>query len=493
MNYPFKRMVLSFIVFFFFLSISSINAQTYDGIYGNEQVSLHLKETTEGIEGLFVDSDGSYYEAMFVEDQDGLIGILGDYYAIIPFETEVMTLVIMPKDSNDEPLWDDALEFEMEYISPLETEAQPADYSQILWAPIKRFGTDFYPSYVLATSTWSKEIYNDKEEHNYSYRGDGNGYFGIQIQKVPIGSIVRVEIEGEPIAKKSSYTITVTSDGMTEIFPQMEYDFDALRNIEQAKAVNFKFSIYLNDQLLGETKEVIWTRSVNDAIFWGEDHHGGYHSLPFIFAAYVNENEPMLDVVLGEMLDDKIVNSWNGYQGDKNNVLKQVFAMWYHFQKKGFKYSSITTQSGSDEKSKGQVVRFVKDALNTSQANCVDGTVLFASFLYKIGIDVSIILVPEHAYLAFSLTEDGKELKCLETTMLGNLDIENVGGQSGTNANLEGQSEEMQKSFNWFLAAMDYATNEFETKAIPGINNKDPRYMMINVKDARRRKVRPIR
>lgn len=223
------------------------------------------------------------------------------------------------------------------------------------------------------------------------------------------------------------------------------------------------------------------------------DHHGNGHTLDFIFAAYVNENEPMVDQVLGEMLDHKIVDSWAGYQKNEDFVLRQVFAMWHYFQKKGFKYSSITTQSGSDEKSQGQVVRFVKDALKTSQANCIDGTVLFASFLYKIGIDVSIVLVPEHAYLAFSLDEDGTNIKALETTMLGNVDIENKAGVGSISTDLQTQNQEIKKSYNTFAAALNIATDAFLTKAIPGIQSKDPRYMILNVKEARKRKVRPIK
>ncbi len=467
-------------------TISAANAQSLNGIYSDGEVSLHLEETEEGILGLFADSDGSYYEASFLSDKDGLIGMLGEYYAYIPYQTEELNLIIMPMDGNGEAILEEAVEFVLPYISELQKEVQQADYSQINWAPIMRFGTDFYPSYVLATSTWAQNTASESEEYNYNYYGDRNGYFGIQIDKFPIGSIVRIEIEGEPLVKKSSYTITVSKDGLTEIFPIMEYDYDALRELNQAKAVNFKYAVYLNNQLLGETLEVIWTRSINDAVFIGQDHHGNTHSLNFIFAAYVNENEPDLDMELGKMLDHKIINSWIGYQGTEQDVMNQVFTMWYHFQKKGFKYSSITTQSGSDERSSGQVIRFVKDALKSSQANCIDGTVLFASFLYKIGIDVSIVIVPGHAYLAFGRTNDGTKKLALETTSMGGLDIENV---SSTDA----QRTDVKLSYDSFISAVDYATKAYYEKAEPGIKQGDPQYMEINIREARQQKIRPIK
>jgi hypothetical protein len=481
-----KTILLYFLFILSMTAVSEINAQSINGIYSDGEVSLHLEETSEGVIGLFADSDGSYYEAVFIPDEEGLIGLLGEYYAYIPFETEELTLIVMPMDGNEEPIVDQAVEYVLSYISALQKEVQQADYSQLNWAPIKRFGSDFYPSYVLATSTWAQNTTMESEEYSYNYYGDRNGYFGIQIDQFPIGSIVRVEIEGEPLARKSSYTITVSKDGLTEIFPIMEYDYDALREIKQAKAVNFKYAIYLNNELFGETLEVVWTRSINDAVFIGQDHHGNTHALNFIFAAYVNENEPDLDIELGKMLDHKIVNSWIGYQGSEQDVMNQVFTMWYHFQKQGFKYSSITTQSGSDDRSSGQVVRFVKDALQSSQANCIDGTVLFASFLYKIGIDVSIVLVPGHAYLAFCMGSDGTKKLALETTSMGSVDIENL-------SSTDGQRTDVKLSYDSFLSAIDYATKAYYEKAEPGIKQGDPQYMEINIKEAREQKVRPIK
>lgn len=466
---------------------------TLNGIYSDGAVSLHLEEVEDGVLGLFADSDGSFYEAAFVGDEEGLYGMLGDFYAVIPWETQVMTLIVMPLGANEEPILEEAVQFELEYISALPTEEAPMDYSQMGWAPIKRFGTDFYPSYVLATSTWSEDITYESDEFYYSLYGDKNGYFGVQLDKFPIGSIVRVEVEGEPLAKKSSYTFTVTSEGVNEVFPTIEYNYDALRAVEQAKPVNFKYSVYLNDQLYGEHLEVVWTRSINDAVYYGEDHHGNGHALDFIFAAYVNENDPNLDKVLGEMLDYDIVKSWIGYQGTQEDVLKQVFTLWYHFQKKGFRYSSITTQSGTDNKSQGQVVRFVSEALQTSQANCIDGTILFASFLYKIGIDVSIVLVPGHAYLAFGLTNDGQNKLALETTLMGNLDIEHTTAQQDLYNSMNGLETTIQKSWSSFLGAIDHGTMNYNSKAIPGMQRGEPYYMEINMKEARKEKIRPIK
>ncbi|MFZ8431498.1 hypothetical protein ACO1MU_14375, partial [Staphylococcus aureus] len=65
-----------------------------------------------------------------------------------------------------------------------------------------------------------------------------------------------------------------------------------------------------------------------------------------------------------------------------------------------------------------QHVRFIDDSVRVRQANCIDGTVLFASILRKIGIDPLIVLVPGHAFLGFYLDGQRRQIAFLETTMM---------------------------------------------------------------------------
>ena len=174
-------------------------------------------------------------------------------------------------------------------------------------------------------------------------------------------------------------------------------------------------------------------------------------------------------------------------------MINQIFALWYHFQKEGFRYSSITTQSGSDERSFGQVVRFVGDAIKTTQANCIDGTVLFASFLYKIGIDVSIVLIPGHAYLAFSIDEAGTQKFALETTMVGSLNFENTSKQDDLYFAMNGKETSIQQSWQAFLGAMEAGTADYYENAVPHLEQQDPNYLEINIGEARGQKIRPIK
>jgi len=64
-----------------------------------------------------------------------------------------------------------------------------------------------------------------------------------------------------------------------------------------------------------------------------------------------------------------------------------------------------------------QHVRLLGESLNYGQANCIDGTVLFASLLRKISLNTYLMLTSDHAFLGVDLTEDGKNRIYIETTL----------------------------------------------------------------------------
>ena len=82
------------------------------------------------------------------------------------------------------------------------------------------------------------------------------------------------------------------------------------------------------------------------------------------------------------------------------------------------RYSDITTTAAESESVYCQHVRLLDETINNNQANCVDGSVLFASVLRKVGIEAYLVMVPRHCYLAFALDEKGEKIVALETTLM---------------------------------------------------------------------------
>ena len=146
------------------------------------------------------------------------------------------------------------------------------------------------------------------------------------------------------------------------------------------------------------------------------ESNGEYTDMGWMFAAYVNENSPTVERILKEALATKIVDSFAGYQKSPDEVVKELFAIWTALQNRGIKYSNITTTAGDSPSVYSQHVRFVDESVANEQANCVDGSVLFASILRKLGLRSFLVMVPGHMFMGVYLTAKGDARVALETT-----------------------------------------------------------------------------
>jgi hypothetical protein len=144
-----------------------------------------------------------------------------------------------------------------------------------------------------------------------------------------------------------------------------------------------------------------------------------------LFAAYVNENHPVISQIMQDALASKKVDSFGGYQGDEDDVEGEIEAVWEALKKRGMRYSTITASADDDNPYIGsQYVRLLGESVNYSQANCVDGSVLMASIFRKMGLNTSLIEMPDHMFVAVDLDQEGKKTVFIETTMLGGSSFE---------------------------------------------------------------------
>jgi hypothetical protein len=121
--------------------------------------------------------------------------------------------------------------------------------------------------------------------------GDENGSIGLELADVEAGSEISVEIFGEGFLGKSKWSGTIDDDS-----------------------------------------------EIDD--------------MSVTFAAYVNENHPWIDGLLKEALsaarEHELINGFTGYQlKSQDEVLSQVFAIWNALQRRGIKYSDVSTTTPS--------------------------------------------------------------------------------------------------------------------------------------------------
>lgn len=352
--------------------------------------------------------------------------------------------------------------------------------SVVKWEPFFNLDGELYPSIVLATSGRTLTTTSGKNSF-----GDPLGFAGIKIRTATPNAQVHVEIQVEGVSQTSAMDVTLPQAGQDyRIVPLIRYDYSRLAAIDQSIPATVTYSVKVNGNDLGQQTRSIRIRSVNDVPFAAVRPDGKTEDLSFLFAGYVNESHPFVQTVLQKALRYHAVNAFVGYQGGPDEVRMQVFALWNVLQRDHIHYSSITTPSAASPTGHvySQAVRFIDQSIESQQANCVDGSVLFASLLYKIGIDPILVHKPGHMFVGYFLQDGHKQPEFLETTMLG------VGHQpSSMNIAFSPVLHPAQgsESYRQFAQAVQVATNTFQKEVLPALEAHKPGYAVIDIAKAR--------
>jgi hypothetical protein len=285
-----------------------------------------------------------------------------------------------------------------------------------------------YPSLILATAT-IKDDGSPDDPADATHYGDPMATLGVLLRNVRKDDKIIVEVTADAVIKPSKVSFTAkTSEILVTASPKVKFDFEALGKVTQTRPINVTFKVTRNGKAEDDIDEVMSLRQINDCPFFvssptpkknGKTPQEA-HNIMFMFAAYANENHPQIDQILKEAKATGLCSQFLGYQGTEKEVFEQVNSIWVALQRRGITYSSITDTTPS-KAVYAQHVRFLDESINRTQANCVDGSVLMASILKKIGIKTSLVLVPGHCYLAFYSQDPAKggKLYGVETVMLG--------------------------------------------------------------------------
>lgn len=388
-------------------------------------------------------------------------------------------------------------------------EAKPEDKPrQAKFRPFSFTGREIYPSALLATATWSwnsdeqsaeDEDTDDDEparRRGTPIYGDTQGWMGFELEGVKKGAEVTVEITADGFMKPSKWNGTITTvsrDGSALVKPKVMWDFETLIKVHQQRPMSVIFSATIDGKPLREVTEIYTMRSLNDcplAVALDKEGKRGI-DLSFLFAAYVNENHPQVQEILKEALACGAVKEFDGYLSeDPKKVTSQVFAVWTALQRRGIKYSNVAFTTPGD-KVMSQSVRFMHESINNHQANCVDGSVLMASVLQKIGIQSYLVVVPGHCFLAFDVIEGNAALPVgLETTLLGEDKITDVAKMELLS--MVDQRKELNASIKTFNKALQVGIGAIDRCARNLQGGGKGEYRLISIKEARDSGINPI-
>lgn len=258
------------------------------------------------------------------------------------------------------------------------------------------------------------------------YQGDPWGLIGLRIRTTQANTRVGIRVTLDDMAEPSEQFFDLAQVGSHDLYPRIRYRFERLRGVTQPTPVNVTWSVTIDGRDAGTRTLTTRMRSIQDAPFLARTARGLFH-MPWIFASFVTEDAPWIDTLIRDTFAGRNLAAI-GYQGGRQAALAQTQAVYEHLQRLGVKYSSITTSSGESQRVASQIVRFPSDSIRTAQANCVDGSVLLASILRKIGIEPLIITGPGHAMMGVFIDDpdrhENPSFIVVETTMIGSAPFE---------------------------------------------------------------------
>jgi len=250
--------------------------------------------------------------------------------------------------------------------------------------------------------------------------GDGTGLIAVRVRARHAGERVVLRVSAPGLGAGEGYAATLAvADVDYELHPPLDWDLARLLAQSEPLAAQLAFSLQRGDEAPSEREMTVSLRPLDEALYFVRDG-GDSVDLSWIFAAYVDEHGATVDRVLDAAQESGIVEKFDGYAAaDPQRVYAQVWAVWQALTEHGIRYSGADPAIGRGPRVFSQRVRFISETWNDRSANCVDGSVLIASVLQRIGLRSFLVLVPGHAFVGFYTDADAQRAAYLETTLLG--------------------------------------------------------------------------
>lgn len=357
---------------------------------------------------------------------------------------------------------------------------------------VDQLGGNLFPSAILSVATTNTQVIPPMSGE---YVGNPKSCVAIKLKSGRANTVVRIELAETPFYARSVSTFVLPKE-RTEyiIYPDILWRYNALRDNEQAEPISVVANVEVDGKDLGQKVRTFSVRSINECLLGFNkqlpDGRTRYVSTRLFYAAYVNEENPLIDKVLREALNTRIVRRFLGYQSTPEMVEKQVYALWYVLQKRNFKYSSVSYSSLSSNVVYAQRVRTFEDALNSSQINCVDGSVLFASLLRAINITPVLVQMPGHMFVGYYTDSAKKNLTFLETTMIGDVDLDDYFPDEKLDSTRTTKSQGEMSRLT-FEKSKEYALREY-MRVKDKVQANKPNYLFVEINKNVRRNVQSI-
>lgn len=235
--------------------------------------------------------------------------------------------------------------------------------------------------------------------------------------------LVTAEVKGwsEPISETVS--LKAGEARYVSLTPVFQDKFYSGKNLEGA---TITYKVEKSGLKLYEHNQQVNVTPASQFVFGTMLQNGSIFYTPFLAAMWVTPDDPCIESVIAVAKEKMPGRSFSDYQGyaqytEEQKALatmQQMKAVYETIQGHGISYVNSVVTFGDPANFK-QNVRFPYESLETKNANCIDGAVLYASVFEKIGLEPIIVVVPGHAFVGVRNDRNSSDVTMLETTMTG--------------------------------------------------------------------------
>ena len=254
--------------------------------------------------------------------------------------------------------------------------------------------------------------------------GGGNGLVIVRIHADGAPRHVRLELGTAGLRVPAVVEADVARGSAIELRPRLDWDSAYLTALKSPNRQALRVTLQRSGRA-AETRDVaVRVHPLDDALYYVREGRDRV-DLGWVFAAYVNPDDPVVAAIVDEArgIDADFDRPATG----RDAIARKAFAIWTALTRHGLRYAAGDPALSRGPAVYSQRVRLLGDVWRERRANCLDGSVLIASVLERIGIPAFIALVPGHAFVGYRIDGGGSDagggggehVEWLETTLLG--------------------------------------------------------------------------
>lgn len=249
--------------------------------------------------------------------------------------------------------------------------------------------------------------------------GDGSGMVAVEVVAQGANEPVRLRVSTAALAEPAEVDAVLPRAGERyTLRPRLRWSRSALARIAKPQNTVVEFSLQRGAAAAETQRREIRLHPLSEALYYVRDGKDSV-DLGWIFAAYADPNSRVIDRILQEAAERHPFLHLAPGPRTPAQTTAAVYAVWEVLQLHGVRYADEDPGLARGPLVWSQHVRLHDDVWEERRANCIDGSLLLAAALERLGIRSVLLLVPRHALLAFHTDARKSSPVFVETTLLG--------------------------------------------------------------------------